>query len=102
MSLLDPEAIEAAKARAIELVRDEILARIDPESLQTLDLTDCARYLGVSLPTAKTLLPVMELGPRIHRVDLLDFQELKRLRKSPPDPKALEKYLARAQPKPAA
>lgn len=93
MSLFSTEELAAAKAQAIQLAKMEILTRLDPEDLITLELDEAARYLRVSNKTASRLLPVMELGPRMHRVELRAFQNLKHLATTPPNAGALAAYL---------
>lgn len=93
--ILTPQELEEAKRAAIVLIAAEIRELLDPEDLQTVELADVARYLGLTSKHAATLLPVIGVGPRTHRVSLKAFRAFKELQTTWPDEDKLRKYLAK-------
>lgn len=97
--LLTPAKIDEAVEGVKAIVAAQILEALDPEELQTIELAEAARYLGLSAKQAAKILPVIEVGPRTHRVSLKAFQGFKEAKTTWPDDAALRKYLERNKAK---
>jgi hypothetical protein len=78
----------AAEAEFIERAAKEFaalkFARIDPDELDTLELSTAAHFLGIPIDRAAKVLPVVELGPRSRRVRIADYKAYVAKKTKPP------------------
>lgn len=71
---LSPAEVEDVKRLAAAEIAAQVLGVVDLDSLNMLDLSTAASFLGIPLERAARVLPVVELGPRTRRVRIADFK----------------------------
>ena len=71
---LSPAEVEDFKRLAAAEIAAQVLGVVDLDSLNMLDLSTAASFLGIPLERAARVLPVVELGPRTRRVRIADFK----------------------------
>jgi hypothetical protein len=67
------ERRELLALAAAQLVT-ELRASVDLDEINTLDIATAAQLLGISSKQALRILPVVEVGPRTHRVTVRDLK----------------------------
>jgi len=71
---LTPAEVEDVKRLAAVQIAAQVLGGVDIDTLNMLDLSTAASFLGIPLERAARVLPVVELGPRTRRVRIADFK----------------------------